>query len=220
MTSLSQANSPLKTPRAAQVRDFCPRSRRGLEAVLKYSEISLRIDRAKGTWLATAEILQRAARSAFFGDGSAMRRLPFRGLLTILTVLAGLVAVAPAGAQSGIPRSDSPEGARVYFISPQAGQTVSSPVTVRFGLRQMGVAPAGVARDATGHHHLVLDAELPPVALPIPTTDHYRHFGLGQTEVDLELTTGIHTLQLLVGDHNHIPHDPPVVSERITITVR
>ena len=160
------------------------------------------------------------ARSAFSGNGSATRRPPFRRLLIVLSGLVSLVAVAPLGAESGIPRSDSPEGARVYFISPQAGQTVSSPVTVRFGLSQMGVAPAGVSKDATGHHHLILDAELPPVALPIPATDHYRHFGLGQTEVDLELTTGEHTLQLLVGDHNHIPHDPPVVSERITITVR
>jgi hypothetical protein len=160
------------------------------------------------------------ATSTRSGNGSATRRLSIRRLLTVLTGLACLVAAAPLGAESELPRSDSPEGARVYFISPQAGQTVSSPLTVRFGLSQMGVAPAGVARDLTGHHHLVLDAELPPVALPIPATDHYRHFGLGQTEVELELTPGEHTLQLLVGDHLHIPHDPPVVSERITITVR
>ena len=162
-------------------------------------------------------------RSTFFGHASGTYRQSFRTLFTLFTLLTGLaslIAVAPSSAESGIPRSDSPEGARVYIITPQSGQTLSSPVTVRFGLSRMGVAPAGVARDGTGHHHLVLDAELPPSDLPIPATEHYRHFGAGQTEVDLELTPGKHTLLLLLGDHNHVPHDPPVVSELITITVR
>ena len=83
----------------------------------------------------------------------------------------------------------------------------------------MGVAPAGVEKKHTGHHHLVVDAELPPANLPIPKSDNYRHFGGGQTEVTLELEPGTHTLQLLLGDHFHVAHDPPVVSEKITITV-
>lgn len=123
-------------------------------------------------------------------------------------------------AASAIPRSSRPDDARLYFIDPVDGQTVSSPFTVRFGLGSMGVAPAGVMKEATGHHHLIVDADLPPLNLPIPATDQYRHFGAGQTEVDLELAPGEHTLQLLLGDHLHMPHDPPVVSERITITVK
>jgi hypothetical protein len=83
----------------------------------------------------------------------------------------------------------------------------------------MGVAPAGVEKAGTGHHHLIVDAGLPPLGLPVPANEHYRHFGMGQTEVSLELAPGKHTLQLLLADQNHIPHDPPVVSERITINV-
>jgi hypothetical protein len=125
----------------------------------------------------------------------------------------------PAGAESGIPRTSRPEGAEVYFIAPSAGEVVTSPVVVRFGLKNMGVAPAGVAKAGTGHHHLIVDAELPPLDLPVPSNDHSRHFGMGQTEVSLDLPPGPHTLQLLLADENHIPHDPPVVSERISITV-
>jgi hypothetical protein len=122
-------------------------------------------------------------------------------------------------ADSGIPRSDRPDDAQVYFISPTAGESLTSPVIVRFGLNKMGVAPAGVEKEGTGHHHLIVDAELPPVDLPVPSTEHYRHFGHGQTEVALELEPGEHTLQLMLGDHLHVPHNPPVVSERISITV-
>ena len=113
----------------------------------------------------------------------------------------------------------APEGAEVYFISPTNGETVSSPVTVRFGLKNMGVAPAGVEMAATGHHHLVIDAELPPLMIPVPTSENYVHFGMGQTETTIELAPGTHTLQLVMGDHLHIPFDPPVISEQITITV-
>lgn len=127
---------------------------------------------------------------------------------------------AQAGsAESEIPRSPSPDGARVYFITPKDGQTLKSPVTVRFGLSGMGVAPAGVTAPATGHHHLIIDSPVPPIGLPVPSDDRHRHFGHGQTEVTLELAPGSHTLQLLLGDHLHVPHDPPVVSERITIEV-
>lgn len=131
-----------------------------------------------------------------------------------------LMIPASATAETGIPRSGRPAEALLYLISPTDGETLSSPFTVRFGLKQMGVAPAGVPTEATGHHHLIVDAELPPLDLPIPASDQYRHFGKGQTEVELDLAPGTHTLQLLLGDHNHVPHAPPVVSERITITVR
>ena len=116
-------------------------------------------------------------------------------------------------------RTPAPEGAAVYIVSPQDGATVSNPVTVVFGLKGMGVAPAGVEKDKTGHHHLIVDADLPPLDEPVPSDDNYRHFGGGQTEVSVELAPGPHSLQLLLGDHNHVPHDPPIQSERITVTV-
>lgn len=111
--------------------------------------------------------------------------------------------------------------AEVYFITPADGDVIEGPVTVKFGLRGMGVAPAGTAADNTGHHHLLIDGpELPAPGVPLPATEQIRHFGGGQTETVLELSPGTHTLQLLVGDHAHIPHAPPVQSERITIEVR
>ncbi len=130
-----------------------------------------------------------------------------------------LLAADVLAAEPAIPRSPRPEKARVYFITPRDGEKTKSPVVVRFGLEQMGVAPAGVDKPDTGHHHLIIDAELPPPGLPVPKSDHYLHFGGGQTEASLLLAPGKHTLQLLLGDHNHVPHDPPVVSERITIEV-
>lgn len=119
-------------------------------------------------------------------------------------------------------RSPAPEMAEAYIQSPADGSAVSSPVTIRFGLRGIGVAPAGIERPNTGHHHLLInlaDAEMPSFDLPLPATDQVRHFGLGQTETLLELEPGQHTLQLVLGDHLHIPHASPVVSEKITITV-
>lgn len=111
-------------------------------------------------------------------------------------------------------------GAKAYIISPENGATVKSPVTVRFGLSGIGVAPAGVERKNTGHHHLLIDVdELPDFNTPIPGDEQHRHFGGGQTEVTLELSPGTHRLQLLLGDHNHVPHNPPVLSEPVTITV-
>lgn len=135
-------------------------------------------------------------------------------------LLIALVLLLSAGGVSAQQRTPAPDGAEVYIISPADGATVDSPVTVRFGLRGMGVAPAGVDRPATGHHHLLVDSGLPDLTQPIPSDEHHLHFGGGQTEVTLELPPGRHTLQLLLGDQNHIPHDPPVVSPRITITVR
>jgi hypothetical protein len=123
-------------------------------------------------------------------------------------------------APAALPRTASPAGATEYFISPQNGAKVKSPFTVRFGLKGMGIAPAGVTNANTGHHHLLIDTDLPPDNLPIPNDDKHRHFGAGQTEVELTLPPGQHTLQLVLGDANHVPHQPPVHSEKITITVR
>jgi hypothetical protein len=118
-------------------------------------------------------------------------------------------------------RSPSAKGADVYIISPKDGATVSSPVTVQFGLKGMGVAPAGIAFENSGHHHLLVDTEVPVnLGAPLPVTDNVRHFGKGQTEAALELKPGKHTLQLLLADQNHIPHNPAVVSKKITITVK
>jgi hypothetical protein len=126
---------------------------------------------------------------------------------------------ASAGASGMI--SKAPEGADVYFITPNDGDTVSSPVRVKFGLRGMGVAPAGVDMKNTGHHHILINVDkLPDMTRPLPASDQFVHFGMGQTETELKLKPGKHTLQLLLGNHLHIPHDPPVISEKITITVR
>ena len=118
-------------------------------------------------------------------------------------------------------QTPAPEGARAYIISPQNGATVSSPVQVIFGLEGMGVAPAGIEHANTGHHHLLVDVDpLPDMDKPIPADKNHIHFGGGQTEITLDLEPGTHTLQLLLGDHYHIPHSPPVLSETITITVQ
>lgn len=113
----------------------------------------------------------------------------------------------------------APAGASVYFIAPADGAKLKSPVRVVFGLSGMGVAPAGTQKDKTGHHHLIIDADLPPADRPIPADDNHRHFGGGQTETAIELAPGKHTLQMLLGDWKHVPHKSPIVSEKITITV-
>jgi hypothetical protein len=117
-------------------------------------------------------------------------------------------------------RRPAPTGAAAYIIEPANGATVDSPVRVVFGLSGIGVAPAGVPRADAGHHHLLVDTGLPNLGMPIPADDNHRHFGGGQTETEIELAPGTHTLQLLLGDERHVPHDPPVASEQITITVR
>lgn len=117
-------------------------------------------------------------------------------------------------------QSTAPADAKVYFISPGDGDILNNPVTVRFGLKNMGVAPAGTQVENTGHHHLLIDTELPALDMPVPSDDHHRHFGKGQTETQLTLPPGKHTLQLLMGDFRHIPHNPPLFSEKITITVK
>ena len=120
----------------------------------------------------------------------------------------------------GYKKLPAPAGAAVYFVSLKNGDLVASPLLVQFGLRGLGVAPAGVEKDNTGHHHLLIDVAELDVNNALPMTDTIRHFGGGQTEVRVELKPGVHTLQLLLADHNHIPHHPPVISERITVTVK
>lgn len=132
-------------------------------------------------------------------------------------------ATAMAGGET-----PAPEGASVYFVGLADGAVVRSPVTVVFGLAGMGVAPAGVEKEGTGHHHLLIDR--PPLgqgedgaeelANGLPADDNHRHFGGGQTQVTLDLAPGPHTLQLVLGDHAHVPHAQPIVSEVITITVK
>jgi hypothetical protein len=138
-------------------------------------------------------------------------------MMKILGLALAVVAVSALAAD--LPRSPAPKDVELYIISPVDGETVTNPVTVRFGLRGMGVAPAGVAMENTGHHHLLIDAELPPQDLPVPADANHVHFGKGQTEAAVTLAPGRHRLQLLLGDHRHIPHDPPVASKPITITV-
>jgi hypothetical protein len=138
-------------------------------------------------------------------------------MLAALVVGIPLAAGAVALAQE---RTPAAPGAEVYIISPHDGASVRNPVRVQFGLKGMGIAPAGVKYDNTGHHHLLIDTEPPADAsAPLPATDKIVHFGKGQTETTLTLTPGKHTLQLLFADLNHIPHSPPVVSKKITITV-
>jgi hypothetical protein len=121
---------------------------------------------------------------------------------------------------ASMPRTPSPEGARVFFITPADGDTVSSPVKIEFGIEGMSVVAAGVDETASGHHHLIVDADLPDnLGMPIPADEHYIHFGDGSTSTEITLEPGQHTLKLLLGDHRHVPHDPPVMSETITITV-
>lgn len=118
--------------------------------------------------------------------------------------------------------------AKVYFVNLQNGATVSAPVTIIFGLSGMGVAPAGTDKEKTGHHHLFIDR--PPlgegedgadeVDYNIPADENHVHFGGGQTEMTLDLAPGPHTLQLVLADKDHIPHNPPIVSEVIEIIVK
>lgn len=133
-------------------------------------------------------------------------------------LLASLVTITVCAADLDL--TPSPEGANVYIVSPANGETVSSPVRIVFGLQGMGIAPAGTNAPNTGHHHLVVDAQLPDMTAVIPANANYIHYGGGQTETDLELEPGEHTLRLVLGDFRHIPHDPPVYSEEVRITVR
>ncbi|HEY8520373.1 MAG TPA: DUF4399 domain-containing protein [Gammaproteobacteria bacterium] len=119
-----------------------------------------------------------------------------------------------------VTRRPAPEGAMAYIIEPADGAVVTNPVRVVFGLKGMGVVPAGIERADAGHHHLLIDVDVPPLDQPIPADAQHVHFGAGQTETELTLEPGRHTLRLLLGDHLHVPHDPPVLSAPVTIEVQ
>ncbi len=141
-----------------------------------------------------------------------------RTRIALAAVLGSLLAtLAPAAAET-----PSPAGAKVYIINLKDGDTVTSPFKVQFGLTGMGVAPAGVEKPNTGHHHLIIDTTLTPEQLkaPIPSDAQHMHFGGGQTEAMITLPPGKHTLQVVLGDWSHMPHVPPVMSTPITITVK
>ena len=146
-----------------------------------------------------------------------------RGIVKTLIrgmVLLGLCGAAFA-AEPTIPLTMSPAEASVYFIEPADGAVVPTTFTVKFGLKGMEIAPAGTDLPNSGHHHLLIDVvTLPDMTQPLPATDQIKHFGKGQTEAEVTLPPGKHTLQLVFANYLHIPHAPPVISKPITITVK
>ena len=130
----------------------------------------------------------------------------------LLAVLLPTAALADA--------TPSPKGAKVMILEPKADAEVTSPVTVKFGIEGMEVAPAGTDKANTGHHHLIIDGKVDDMAAAIPADANHVHFGKGQTEATVELKPGKHTLQLVLGDKNHVPHNPPVMSDVISVTAK
>jgi uncharacterized protein DUF4399 len=158
-------------------------------------------------------------RDTLFGASApnlfSLRNHRMRRVMLSLAMLV-LAATLPAAGET-----PAPAEAKVYFTNLKDGDTVTSPVTIRFGLSGMGIAPAGTEAPNTGHHHLIIDDKIEGEALneAIPMDEKHLHFGKGQTEATVTLPKGQHTLQLVLGDWTHIPHKPPVMSERITVTV-
>ena len=146
-------------------------------------------------------------------------RLLRRGSFAALLLAMLGPSTGEAWAQSA-PRQPAPKGAQVYFHYPLDGLRVPERFTVRMGLKEMGVAPAGTEWPNSGHHHLLIDTDPGPLDQPIPSDYNNIHLGNGQTEVVVTLPKGTHTLQLLLGDHTHTPHNPPVMSRKITVYVR
>ncbi|CAI8792231.1 ATPase [Pseudomonas sp. IT-P258] len=137
-----------------------------------------------------------------------MSRAALAGLLMGVSVLAS--AATPA-----------PKGAEVSIVSPKDGATVPQTVVVKFAVENVALAPAGDTTKNTGHHHLLIDVdEMPAAGAPIPKDTNHMHFGNAQTQAEVTLTPGKHTLQLELGDSNHMPFDPPIVSEKITVNVK
>jgi len=144
-----------------------------------------------------------------------MKRILFNSLLS------AFILVSSAVAQAAPELSTAPADANVYFIQPADGAEVAETFKVVFGLSKMGVAPAGTLKENTGHHHLLIDMDtLPDLTKPLGKSDQIRHFGGGQTEAMITLSKGKHTLQLVLGNFAHTPHDKPVVSKKITVTVQ
>jgi len=155
-----------------------------------------------------------------------------RPILAATLVVLSLVACGDSGTPAqeeahkegapsaeAIPRTPSPAGAKVWLIEPADGAVVKGPVTVKFGVEGLKVAPAGTDEPDSGHHHLLIDTKLADYDAPIPADDTHKHYGKAQTEATIELPAGKHTLQDVFADKNHIPHEPPVQSDVITITV-
>lgn len=153
----------------------------------------------------------------------------FPELQAILPVLFLVPACSPPGTDTAAPasveeppaieRTSSADGARLFFITPSDGERVTNPVRLEFGLSGMAVVPAGDASPDSGHHHLIVDSPLPDFDRPIPKDQNHIHFGDGSSATELTLSPGQHTLQLLLADHLHLPHDPPVFSAQIRIAV-
>ncbi len=132
--------------------------------------------------------------------------------------LAGLLLGASMLATAA---TSAPEGAKVFIVSPADGATVAQEFTVKFGVKEIALAPAGDVTKNTGHHHLLIDVDkLPAAGAPIPNDANHMHFGKAQTQADIKLAPGKHTLQLILGDSGHMPFDPSIVSEKITVNVK
>lgn len=139
-------------------------------------------------------------------------------IVTLAAAAVALSTLASAPAVAG--ETPSPPGARVWIIWPKDGEVIhGGKLWVRMGAKGIGIAPAGVIKSKTGHQHLIIDRPLPPFDEDIPADKNHLHFGGGQTEARIELSPGKHTLQVLMGDHDHIPHNPPLHSQRITVIV-
>jgi hypothetical protein len=139
----------------------------------------------------------------------------------VLCALTFLTVFMPSRSFSSAPRTPSPPNAEAFIIWPPDGAVLSGgKLWVRMGLRNMGVCPKGINMPNVGHHHLLIDTDLPPFDQEIPSDRQHLHYGAGETDARIELPPGKHTLQLLMGDYNHVPHDPPVYSKKITITMR
>ncbi len=140
----------------------------------------------------------------------------------IFSLFLATLMLAALPAKAG--ETPAPEEAYLYIGWPNDGEVLQTsggqPFRVWFGLRHMGVAPAGIDVPNTGHHHLLINTPVPPLDEPIPADENHLHFGLGQTQTQITLPRGTHTLQLIMGDHAHVPHNPPVVSKQITVTVQ
>jgi hypothetical protein len=150
-----------------------------------------------------------------------MRPVQFKLRETIvMRIFAVLALILASTIALGQERMAPASGAEVYIISPKNGAKIKGPVVVLFGLKGMGIAPAGVKFDNTGHHHLLVDMDVPAdLNVPMPATDKLLHFGKGQTQTSLTLAPGKHTLQLIFADLNHMAFNPPLVSKKITVTV-
>ena len=157
----------------------------------------------------------------FVGNPVCERSFRLNVSVVIALIFAAIFTCGLVSAQQGRTGgpTPSPEGAGVYFVGLNDGASLPTKMTIRFGLRDMGVAPAGLDRANSGHRHLLIDTELPRLDRPIPNDFNHLHFGAGQTEAEITLKPGTHTFQLLFGDKDHIPHSPPLMSPRIRVTV-